>query len=142
MERSDLWLVGNLVGALSGGIATDVYAEYRAKRNKGVFVPETRLVPLIVSVVTVPAGLLMFGYGTQKSLHWAVIFVGYGLINVGLTGASNIGMTYVMDSYFPVAAEALLLVNGLKNVIAFGFIYGITPWTTSAGYKNVSFIHL
>jgi len=37
-------------------------------------------------------------------------------------------MTYVSDCYLPVAPDALLLVNGLKNVVAFGFLYGIVPW--------------
>lgn len=66
------------------------------------------------------------------------MFVGYGFINVGLTAVPSIGMTYVMDSYFPVAPEALLLVNGLKNVVAFGFTYGAVPWVVARGYQEVS----
>lgn len=79
----------------------------------------------------------MFGFGAQQQLHWAVMFVGYGFISVGLTGVASIGMTYVLDSYYPIAAEALLLVNGLKNVVAFGFLHGIVPWTTVSGYQTV-----
>jgi len=37
-------------------------------------------------------------------------------------------MTYLSDCYLPVAPDALLLVNGLKNIVAFGFLYGIVPW--------------
>jgi hypothetical protein len=84
----------------------------------------------------------MFGFGVQKQLSWAVLFVGYGFINVGLTGVANIGMTYVMDSYFPVAAEALLLVNGLKNIVAFGFTYAAVPWVTQTGYQEVSLLDM
>ena len=83
----------------------------------------------------------MFGFGAQKQMHWTVGFVGYGFICVGLTGAASIAMTYVLDSYYPIAAEALLLVNGLKNVVAFGFVHGIIPWTTTAGYEKVSLYH-
>jgi hypothetical protein len=43
-------------------------------------------------------------------------------------------MTYVSDCYFPVAPDALLMVNGLKNVVAFGFLYGVVPWVTEVGY--------
>jgi len=57
----------------------------------------------------------MFGLGAQNLSHWAVLFVGFGLINVGLTGVANIAMTYVMDSYFPAATEGLLVINGLKR---------------------------
>jgi hypothetical protein len=37
-----------------------------------------------------------------------------------------------------VAAEGLLVVNGVKNVAAFGFTYGFIPWTASVGYETVS----
>ena len=33
-----------------------------------------------------------------------------------------------------VNSDALLLVNGLKNVVAFGFLYGIVPWVEEVGY--------
>jgi hypothetical protein len=92
---------------------------------------------LIPLALIVPSGLLMFGFGAQEGLHWAVLYVGYGFINV-VTGVAAIAMTYVMDSYFEVAAEALLLVNGMKNVAGFGFTHGFVPWTTSAGYGTVS----
>jgi hypothetical protein len=42
----------------------------------------------------------------------------------------------VIDSYYPVAFEALLLVNGLKNIFAFGFSYGVVPWITRSGFQG------
>lgn len=45
-------------------------------------------------------------------------------------------MTYVSDCYLPVNADALELVNGLKNIVAFGFLYGVVPWVTETGYVN------
>lgn len=80
----------------------------------------------------------MIGFGCERKLHWAVIYVGFGFISVGLTAVANIGMTYVMDSYFVVAPECLLLINGLKNVIAFGFIYAAVPWVQGQGFEKVS----
>jgi hypothetical protein len=92
---------------------------------------------VLISIICVPLGLLMFGFGVERVLSWAVLFVAYGFINVGLTGVANIGMTYVMDSYYPIAAEALLLVNGLKNIVAFGYTYGVIPWVDGMGYAIV-----
>lgn len=130
-------LVGNLFGAYIGGYLTDVYAARQARRNQGIFEPESRLVLLLIPATLTAAGILMFGFGAERYLHWAVLFVGYGLINVSLTGVANIGMTYVMDSYYPVAAEALLLINGLKNIAAFGFLKGLVPWLSVSGYQKV-----
>ncbi|KEF51967.1 uncharacterized protein A1O9_11957 [Exophiala aquamarina CBS 119918] len=129
--------VGNFAGAIFGGKLTDVYARRRARRSGGKFVPESRLVLLIIPAILGPCGLLMFGFGAQKSLHWAVLYVGYGLISI-VPAAASIAMTYVMDSYFEVAAEGLLVVNGIKNVAAYGFTYGFIPWTTSVGYETVN----
>lgn len=40
-----------------------------------------------------------------------------------------------IDSYYLVAFEALLLINGLKNMFAFGFQYGVIPWIIKSGYE-------
>jgi hypothetical protein len=42
----------------------------------------------------------------------------------------------VIDSYYPVAPELLLLTNGLKQVFSFGFAYNGIPWITAMGYQN------
>lgn len=46
-------------------------------------------------------------------------------------------MAYVSDCALPVNADVLLLVNGLKNIVAFGFLYGVVPWVEDTGYVNV-----
>jgi hypothetical protein len=49
---------------------------------------------------------------------------------------SNYHLMPVIDSYYPVAFECLLLINGLKNIYAFGVSYGVVPWVYRSGYKN------
>jgi hypothetical protein len=29
-----------------------------------------------------------------------------------------------------------MLVNGLKNIVAFGFLHSVVPWVSRAGYVN------
>ncbi|KAF1983884.1 MFS general substrate transporter [Aulographum hederae CBS 113979] len=129
-------LIGNIVGSFTGGWMVDRYSDWRAKKNNGVFQPETRLVLVIIPILIAPAGCLLFGYGVQNVMHWTTLFFGYGMVAVGLTAVPVIGMTYVSDCYYPVAPDALLLVNGLKNVVAFGFLYGVVPWVTEVGYVD------
>jgi hypothetical protein len=52
-------LIGNTLGALWGAL-TDRYCKWLARRNNGVFEPETRLPFLIPAYLLVPAGLLMY----------------------------------------------------------------------------------
>lgn len=51
--------IGNLLGSYVGGGLTDRIAERQARKNNGIFEPETRLVALVIPFFLVPAGLLM-----------------------------------------------------------------------------------
>lgn len=42
----------------------------------------------------------------------------------------------VIDCYFLVSYEALLMVNGLKNIFGFGFSYAVVPWITLQGFQG------
>lgn len=127
-------LFGNLIGAFIGGWAVDRYSDWKSKRNNGIFLPETRLHLLIIPALIVPAGCLAFGYGVARTLHWTALFFGNGMVSVGLTAVPTMTMTYVSDSYLPVNEDALTVVIGLKNVVAFGFLYGVVPWVDKVGY--------
>ncbi|KAK4555268.1 hypothetical protein LTR86_007564 [Recurvomyces mirabilis] len=129
-------LIGNIIGAFLGGWLVDRYSDWRSKKHNGVFQPETRLHLLWIPGIIVPAGCLVFGYGVQDTLNWTSLFFGYGMVAIGLTSVPVATMTYVSDCYLPVNADALLLVNGLKNIVAFGFLQGVVPWVTTAGYVS------
>ena len=42
----------------------------------------------------------------------------------------------VIDSYYLVSPELMLLVVALKNIFGFGFSYAIIPWITATGYVD------
>ena len=98
--------IGCFIGAYCGGALTDTFIKYRARRNKGIFEPETRLVAMIMPFFLVPVGLLMYipsisvlmrnryGLGVQNQTSWAVPFVGTGFVGFGLTAVPTITMTY------------------------------------------------
>ncbi|ORY19884.1 major facilitator superfamily domain-containing protein [Clohesyomyces aquaticus] len=129
-------LLGNLFGAWAGGNLVDMFCAWRTKKNNGIFEPETRLYMLIIPFLITPAGCLLFGYGVQNSMSWVSLFFGYGFISVALSATPTITMAYVSDCALPVNSDALLLVNGLKNIVAFGFLYGVVPWVEKVGYRD------
>jgi hypothetical protein len=53
-------IIGITVGIYVGGGLNDRYCAWRARKNNGVFEPETRLEALTLPFFIVPAGLLMF----------------------------------------------------------------------------------
>lgn len=130
--------VGNFLGAFVGGWCTDKVADWWSIRRKGVFNPEARLIMVTAPLIITTVGMALFGAASQRLWAWPSFYIITGLIAFGLTSVPSISMTYVSDAYFPMAAEALLLINALKNIIAFGFIYGIVPWCSAVGYESVS----
>ncbi|KAK1757810.1 protein HOL1 [Echria macrotheca] len=128
--------IGNLVGGFAGGWLVDKFCDWRTRRNNGVFEPENRLYLCILPLLITGAGCLLFGYGVERTLHWTSLFFGYGMVAFALTAIPTITMAYVSDCVLPVNSDALMLVNGSKNIVAFGFLYGIVPWVTQVGYIN------
>ena len=53
-------IIGILAGSYVGGGLTDLIAERQARRNNGVFEPESRLIALILPFFLEPVGLLMY----------------------------------------------------------------------------------
>ncbi|KAF1940505.1 MFS general substrate transporter [Clathrospora elynae] len=127
-------ILGNLFGAWAGGNLMDRWCTYRTKKNGGIYEPESRLYMVIIPFMITIAGCIVFGYGVQNALSWVSLFFGYGMVAVALTAIPTITMSYVSDCALPVNSDVLLLVNGLKNIVAFGFLYGVVPWVEEAGY--------
>jgi hypothetical protein len=60
--------IGVTLGVYFGGSLTDRYVAWRARRNNGIFEPETRLEGLIVPLFIVPAGLIMYSHSFGANL--------------------------------------------------------------------------
>ena len=132
-----------------------MWCAWRTEKNKGIYEPESRLYMVLTPLVITSAGCIVFGYGVQNTLSWVSLFFGYGMIAVALTAVClptsqkckrhahrsvrqlpTITMAYVSDCALPVNSDALLLVNGLKNIVAFGFLYAVVPWVEEVGYVS------
>lgn len=61
-------LIGILLGAYAGGALTDKVAEWKARKNHGVYEPEFRLITLVIPFLVIPFGLLTY-LKTQLSLR-------------------------------------------------------------------------
>lgn len=108
-------LIGNLVGCYSCGYLNDVLSQWSARRNDGVFEPEMRFPVIVIPATLGPAGILMFGIGVVKEVHWIVPVIGHAFLGVALTGLPSIVQPYLMDSYYPVRIDALIVSH--KNLL-------------------------
>lgn len=89
---------------------------------------------LLLTAVVGPVGLVMFGCATQYHTHWVIPLIGEFLMAFGSIVAGNVTYTYIADVYLERADTALVMLNGLKNLSAFGLVYSLTPWNTHSGY--------
>lgn len=72
-------IIGSLIGIPAGGHLGDKIADYLTRRNGGIREPEMRLPALVLSLITTPLALVLYGVGIQHKLHWMCPTVGLGL---------------------------------------------------------------
>lgn len=126
--------VGAIFGMLWGGPLSDWYVQRRARQNKGIMEPESRLWLLIVPAILNSAGLLMYGLGAYRGLPWIISAgVGTALIGFGIGSGGAICLTYAVDCYPGIAAESMVLILFVRDVLGFGFTFAIQPWIDGIG---------
>ncbi|GFP52577.1 MFS transporter cpaT [Trichoderma asperellum] len=129
-------IIGSLFGVPAGGHFGDKVADILTKRNNGIREPEMRLPAVMVSAITAPLALVLYGVGIQHQLHWICPTIGLGLLNFSITQSNTICIVYVIDSYRPVAGEITLAVTGFKALFAFFLSFETNPWVDLSGYQN------
>lgn len=72
-------IIGSLIGVLAGGHLGDMSADWLTKRNGGLREPEMRLPAILISLITTPLALVLYGAGIQYDLHWMCPTIGLGL---------------------------------------------------------------
>ncbi|OQU99388.1 hypothetical protein CLAIMM_05024 [Cladophialophora immunda] len=131
-------VIGALLGCIYAGPCCDWLIANITKRHGGYFKPEYRLYLMIMPFLLGPLGLLLWGFGLQNQLHWSVAAAGSGISYAVLCAVPNIGMTYVVDSYRPVAGEAMTSLTAFKNTFAFGISFAVYPWLAKDGPGKVA----
>lgn len=71
-------IIGALAGIVMGGHLSDWVADYFTQRNGGIREPEMRLPAIMISVITGPLALVLYGVGINNKLHWIVPTLGIG----------------------------------------------------------------
>ncbi|GAA6025431.1 hypothetical protein JCM10207_005400 [Rhodosporidiobolus poonsookiae] len=130
-------VVGNLLGALAAGLASDYYMAWRAKRNSNVREAEHRLPVLIPFVLCLVLGLASLGISASRANAWPVpVIVATGLNAIGVTGTAVIALAYGIDAYSAYAGQLLTLATIVKNVVAFGIAFGVVDWVIDWGWER------
>jgi MFS family permease len=131
-------LIGFILACYGGGVLSDLINSRIARRRGPRQVrAEDRLVSLIPGMAIGPAGCVLLAFACQNHLHWATIAVGFGMVSFGTVYTPNIAITYLAHKHQRDAAQCLVLVNVVKNLVAFLFLYQAVQWVQSQGYLQV-----
>ncbi|GAA5848855.1 hypothetical protein JCM8547_006367 [Rhodosporidiobolus lusitaniae] len=122
-------VVGNILGAMAAGLASDFYMKRAAKRNNNVREAEHRLPVLLPFTLCLVLGLASLGISATKGDSWPVpVIVGTGINAIGVTGTAVVALAYGVDCYSSYAGQLLTLATIFKNITAFGISYGVVDW--------------
>jgi MFS family permease len=128
--------IGALVSFFLGGKFIDMVSKRRTLFHNGRREPEYRLYAIVFPAIIGPIGMLLFGFMIADRKFWLVPAVGNAMQGFGVTAISNIVVTYVVDSYLPLAAEAMILIFLIKGIIGAVLVLYTIDWVEAAGVKQ------
>ncbi|KAE8149069.1 major facilitator superfamily domain-containing protein [Aspergillus avenaceus] len=139
-ENAGLILVGGIIGAFVGGLATALSADKIITTKKTLqgdqhMEPEDRLPVALPGLVLATTGLWTFGFCAQSPQPhmWIGMQFGVGMLSCGLMQAPSIGFNYIIDSYDSLSADCFVIVTCMRAIISFAWTFFASGWVASAG---------
>jgi hypothetical protein len=112
--------IGGIVGSVVCGLMSDRLAIGLAKRNKGVYEPEFRLILLLPFLVTASIGFFCFGNLVEQGYSPVVMAVIWAIALASQQFMSVAVGTYVIDAYRDISVEVFIIGMVVKNFLFFG----------------------
>ncbi|KAI1342934.1 major facilitator superfamily transporter [Xylariaceae sp. FL0016] len=126
-------ILSTIVVFFLGGPMADKVTLWISKRRGGGREPEYHLPNLIIPLIFAIAGVLIFGYADQLTLHYTILLTGtFFLMTASLTATPVIN-TYVIESYPQWAGPVLTNVSTLRVFTSFFFNTQVTTWLSQLG---------
>ncbi|KIH87539.1 hypothetical protein SPBR_04914 [Sporothrix brasiliensis 5110] len=130
-------LIGAFSGELLAGPLCDLLVRRALKKEHG-WRAETLLVLSVTGLVTIVAGLLVYGIQLQGSApgDWASPLAGMILFVFGQEIIVTVVMTYMTDCYPDQAAEVAIVFQFFFNLMCFHPPFYTPGWIASAGART------
>lgn len=126
-------LIGAVIGCVYGGWFSDVWVKWLAKRRNGISEAEDRLWLMYASAAINPAGLMLFGIGSERGWAWPGPYIGLAMIGFGFGCAGDISMAYLQDAYPEMVLEGMVGVAVINNSLACVFTFVTSYWIDATG---------
>lgn len=107
------------------------------KRAGGKHQPEHRMPALIMPFLLCPPGLILYAYTIAEQKSYVIAGVGFAMQSAGVVLVPSVVLAYTVDTYPRRSGEALVLINAIKNCVAFGITKGVSTWFVNEGLKKM-----
>ena len=112
---------GAILGLFVIGAVSDRILKAKSKPTpespSGTTLPEYRLPPLVVGAFFIPAGLFLYGWSAQYTMHWIVPIIGTALFGFGNVTIFMCITSYLIDAFNVYAASALAASTVVRSVM-------------------------
>ena len=129
--------VGVIAAYPIAGPLTDWVSQYMRRRNGGIHEPEHRMLSLIFPFLICPPGLILFGYMVAQGRTFYLAAIGLGMQASGIVMVPSVVISYVLDAYPATGSEALVIINAVKNLVAYGVSSASTKWLLHQGLEKM-----
>ena len=130
--------IGGTIACLLNALLSDRLIRWCARRNRGVYEPEYRLIPAFLAFVT-GACLMGWGVAVSDGLSQYACATLHGLILFGIVFTVSGVSGYAVDSYRNMTAEIFIACQTAKNFTSFGFSFFVNDWTAKVGVRHSFF---
>ncbi|KAI6084660.1 MFS general substrate transporter [Hypoxylon rubiginosum] len=124
------------IGEVISGPLNDWVCLYLAKKNHGIYLPEFRLPPVIISFLIGIVGFFGFGATVHFQTHWTGPVLCFGLANMSLAISNASVFGYIIDAHKELSEEAFVAINA-RNLLTFGLTYFVNDWLARDGVLAV-----
>ncbi|KAI1763834.1 MFS general substrate transporter [Hypoxylon sp. FL1150] len=124
------------IGEVVSGPLNDWVCLYLAKKNHGIYLPEFRLPPIIISFLIGIVGFFGFGATVHFQTHWTGPVLCFGLANMSLAISNASIFGYIIDAHKELSEEAFVAINA-RNLLTFGLTYFVNDWLARDGVLAV-----
>lgn len=121
-----------ILGELGGRFMNDRIMNFTVRKNKGIFVAESRLWACYAAMPLFICGFLTLGAGIQH-LNKAALILGWGIAEVAVMVNTVAVYAYCSDCFPRHQGEVSALLNLSRTLGGFSVAYFQVPWATKSG---------
>jgi DHA1 family multidrug resistance protein-like MFS transporter len=115
-------IVGVFAGSLGIIITNQIYTRHHSHTPDGVYIPESRLPPMIVGGVMVPIGMFWFAWTASSIfISWASPVCASFLTGCGMYLLFIQGFNYIIDCYTSMANSAMGVNGSMRSIFGAAF---------------------